>query len=702
MGVILRRLRIRGRLVMGFAAVCLIFAGTVGITVTMVTRSDTLVDRMVHLRQPTATASNALVSDIYGSLAALRGWMLTGAEGFRTERAAVWADIDHAVSELDRLSASWTDRQNIDRWAEAKPILEDFRAAQMRVEAIANTPDALPATQILVNEAAPLAGNMIAQITALIDEEARQPSTDERKTLLIAMADVRGSLAMSLAHIRAYLLSGSDSFLDQFDQTWATNQTRFDALSGMRALLTATQSTALDSFSTDRDAFQPLTGRMFEIRGSDRWNEAQYLLVTEAAPRADQLLTIFAGPIGETGERSGGMGDAQAELLEQDATAIADQSALLLTILWIMLAAGLGLSGIVVWLTSRSIVNPVRALTTCMGALSEGDLTTAVPGTERGDEVGDMAKTTLVFKDSMVRNRELQAEAEKEQAARTARSARIETLTGNFERTVETMLDTVASASTEMNTTANDLAATAEETSAQAATVAAASEEASANVQTVAAATEELTASISEIARQVQQQTELAREASVSAATSTDEVPALANQATKVGTVIDLITAIAEQTNLLALNATIEAARAGDAGKGFAVVASEVKSLATQTARATDEIAEQIRQMQQRTGSSVQSIEQIAGKIDAMAQTASAVAAAVEQQNAATHEIARNIQEATQGTQQVAENIISVTEAAQSTGAASTQVMSTSAELARNAEALRKTVNSFLTDVKAA
>lgn len=392
--------------------------------------------------------------------------------------------------------------------------------------------------------------------------------------------------------------------------------------------------------------------------------------------------------------------ESDGEAVSEEAASKAENSIVLLTSIAV---ASIVVGLILGYLISRKgIVTPIRLIVDCLKRLADGDLDVAVFGTQRGDEVGDVAKTTLIFKENMARNVALQAEAAREQQVRDTRNLRIETLTKGFEDSVETVLNTVASAATEMNTTASDLAATAEETSAQATTVAAASEEASSNVQTVAAATEELSASISEIARQVQQQTRLAHEASESARTSTTEVRGLADQATKVGTVIDLITAIAEQTNLLALNATIEAARAGDAGKGFAVVASEVKNLANQTAKATDEIAEQIKQMQQRTGSSVQSIQTIAEKIESMAETAAAVAAAVEQQNAATQEIARNVQEATQGTRQVAENITSVTEAAQSTGAASSQVMTTSSELARNAEDLRRTVNSFLDDVKAA
>jgi methyl-accepting chemotaxis protein len=365
-------------------------------------------------------------------------------------------------------------------------------------------------------------------------------------------------------------------------------------------------------------------------------------------------------------------------------------------------AAGLLLGAAIAWLIGQSVTRPVRAMTGAMDELASGSRTVPIPATDRGDEIGVMAKAVQVFKESLIRSDQMAAEAAAAQEVQLQRAARIRQLTSDFDRTVESVLNVVASAAVEMNTTANDLAATAEQTHGQANTVASASEEASTNVHTVAAATEELTASISEISRQLQQQTELAHEASASALNSTNEVRGLAEQAVKVGTVIDLITAIAEQTNLLALNATIEAARAGEAGKGFAVVASEVKSLANQTAKATDEISEQIRQMQQRTNASVDAIQAISGKVAGMAETATAVAAAVEEQNAATQEIARNIQEATIGTQQVAENIGSVSEAARATGAASTEMMAASAELARNADHLRNTVTAFLDDVKAA
>jgi methyl-accepting chemotaxis protein len=277
-----------------------------------------------------------------------------------------------------------------------------------------------------------------------------------------------------------------------------------------------------------------------------------------------------------------------------------------------------------------------------------------------------------------------------------------ERLAENFEQQVMGVVEAVSSAATEMERSAQSLTSSSEQTAQQAQSVSAAAEQASANVQTVSSASEELSSSIQEISRQVGESSRISSEASQQAAETNRQVEGLKAAADKIGEVVQLISDIAEQTNLLALNATIEAARAGDAGKGFAVVANEVKSLANQTAKATQEIRGQVAQIQAETGSAVEAIRGISETIDRVNEIAQAVASAVEEQGAATQEIARNVQEASQGTQEVTENIAGVSQAAQEAGSGSSQVLSAASELASQANTLRSEVDSFLGEVRAA
>ena len=285
---------------------------------------------------------------------------------------------------------------------------------------------------------------------------------------------------------------------------------------------------------------------------------------------------------------------------------------------------------------------------------------------------------------------------------RERRGRKVDELLQAFENKTGDLVGTVATAAGQLQTTAQALSATTDQTTHQVSNVAAAVEQASANVQTVAAAAEELHSSIAEISRQVTQSSSMA-ETAVSDAHRTDEiVKALANGAQRIGDVVGLINSIAGQTNLLALNATIEAARAGEAGKGFAVVASEVKNLASQTAKATDEIGKQIAEIQASTGEAVQAIESIAKAIEEISQIVSSIAAAVEEQGSATQEIARNVQEAASGIRHVSANTAGVSDGAKETGSAAVQVLSASGNLSSQAEKLRGDVRRFIDDVKAA
>ena len=351
----------------------------------------------------------------------------------------------------------------------------------------------------------------------------------------------------------------------------------------------------------------------------------------------------------------------------------------------------------------RAISGPVLAMTKSMGRLATGDLKAEVPAIGRRDEIGEMAKAVQVFKDNAIAVEKMKAEQEvQDRRAAEEKRQQMAQLADRFESSVGGIISTVSSAATELQHTAQSMTSTAEETNAQSSAVASASDNASQNVQTVAASTEELTASIGEISRQINSSNSIAQQAVKDATTANDDVQGLAQAARTIGDVVNLISDIAEQTNLLALNATIEAARAGEAGKGFAVVASEVKSLANQTAKATDEISAQVEAMQGATNSTVESIQKITDVIKRISENATAISSAVEEQNSATLEISRNVQEASAGTQQVASNITEVRRAAEETGASSSEVLSAASELSKQSETLRTEVDDFIAGLRAA
>lgn len=417
----------------------------------------------------------------------------------------------------------------------------------------------------------------------------------------------------------------------------------------------------------------------------------------------------------------------------------------------ILAIVGIGASLVVGWLVSRwGIVTPIKSAVGCLKRLAEGKLEVSIYGVDRKDEVGDVAQTMQVFKETAIQarrlaeeqermRRERAEEQERQREAEEARKAEAErlqheaeekerqeierrrqekeaadkaaaetrrqellALADAFEHTVKSVVQIVTSSATELQSTARTMSHTAEETTRQATVVAASAEEASANVTTVASAVEELTASIGEISRQVDQSAQIANKSVQETEKTNNTATSMAEAAERVGQVIQMISDIAGQTNLLALNATIEAARAGASGKGFAVVASEVKSLATQTAKATEDVTVQISAMQSATESVLGAIKGISTTIGDMNHIATSIASAIEEQDAASREISRNVQEAATGTNDVSSNIGGVSQAAAETGAAASQVLSAATELSRQSEVLLTEVDQFLSRVRAA
>lgn len=350
----------------------------------------------------------------------------------------------------------------------------------------------------------------------------------------------------------------------------------------------------------------------------------------------------------------------------------------------------------------QAIAGPISRLTSSMGSLANGDLNTEIEGVDKKDEVGEMARAVEVFKENAIARQKLESQGEAEQRQQAERQQTIDGLITGFRETVGAALQVVSSNTTEMSTTANSLTAIANGTSGQATEAANASQSASENVQAVAAAAEQLSASIEEISRQVSKTNTIVNDANTATSQTNEKVGNLALAAQKIGDVISLIQDIAEQTNLLALNTSIEAARAGEAGKGFAVVASEVKSLANQTATATEEISAQVADIQTSTTDAVSAIKQIAETMGEVNSYTASIASAVEEQGAATAEISQSVAQAATGTQQVVGSLEVVTNSVGETNESASLVLAASEGVSEEANRLKSTVDKFLADVAAA
>ncbi|MGJ4900971.1 methyl-accepting chemotaxis protein [Bradyrhizobium sp. HKCCYLRH2060] len=472
----------------------------------------------------------------------------------------------------------------------------------------------------------------------------------------------------------------------------------------------------LDNVRKDIRTYEPLISDPEEHRLYEAWKKAWEKYTVEA----DKVLDVSRNSVGRLPDdieglfRGTGVASAESENLLIKAIELNDKGAatatqeavdgynsafwIMATILIATIAAGIGVGFYLVQDVSAGIASIIRP----MQALGQGDLSAEVPHRGEPTEMGAMADTLQVFKEALIAKKEADERAAADAEAKIERGRRVDNITRQFETTIGEIVQTVSSASTELEHSAGALSSTATRSQEISTQVAAASEEASTNVQSVASATEELSSSITEISRQVQESARMAQEAVSQARQTNDRVGELSKAAARIGDVVELINSIAGQTNLLALNATIEAARAGDAGRGFAVVASEVKALAEQTAKATGEIGQQIGSIQAATQESVGAIRDISGTIEKLSEISSAIAAAVEEQGAATQEISRNVQQAAHGTQQVSSNVVDVQRGATETGSASSHVLSAAKSLATDSDRLKREVASFLQSVRAA
>ncbi|MFT5814058.1 MAG: methyl-accepting chemotaxis protein [Psychroserpens sp.] len=642
------KLTLSKKLGLSFGVILILMTMSAVVTYTLVLKNEKIYEQILDLRIGTVLIGKDVINGINHSLAALRGYMILGkdpekAEKMNISRQTAWKNIENSISGFDKMALIWTVPANINRLKEIKKELVFFKLAQQEIKDISDTEDNIPSYKLLLDEAAPRASQMLSYITAIINEEATLDATKDRKNLLKNLADIRGSFAIGLANIRAFLLSGDIIFKSKFEAQWQVNVARVNTVNENQAsLFTESQRSNWNDFIRIRNDFSELPEKMFQLRSASDWNQANHWLGTKAAPSAAKILQLL-----------GEMNKSQETSLNNDIVAAKSTVQSLKTTLIIITLISLIIGIACAMIFSRDLLNRLYTILSRASDIASGDMTGKALLIKGKDELTDLMVSINKMSESLQSFVHLTANAMVDASKGVSQISGANNQMSNNVLTQRAQVDQISAAieelsysSVEVSSNCNDAA----ESSTQA-------------------------LKLANTGGEIVQES-LSQMVSIKQAfdNSNSAITSLSAQSKQIGDILSVIKGIADQTNLLALNAAIEAARAGEQGRGFAVVADEVRQLAGRTTEATIEVATAIEAMQQETDNAVSlmtegtqlvdcgvemsneaasSLSDIISSIGDVSGKVQAIAATAEEQTMVSAEIAKNTESVLNITQNI-------------------------------------------------